>query len=256
MREGYGGAGEDERASDPPRRRARIVRLFVEPARAYDELHCEEQDGGEHEADEGAEQQRLADVQRLRPVHARGALRSRRQELVGETHAHDGTDQRVTGTVGNAHRPGAEIPDDGGDQQGEDHRVTGSASNLQNEIDGQERDDAVGNRAGGCQHAQEVEHARPYNRDDRRHGVGVDHRRHGVGRVVKAVHELEAQRNQECDAEQPEDTQRQRLVHAFDIPQKAIRGVARAADQEQDKYERGAGARPCVEPRPSRPCNG
>ena len=57
------------------------------------------------------------------------------------------------------------------------------------------------------EHAEEVEHARPDDGEVRRQRVRVDDRRHGVGGVVEAVDELEAERDQQRDAEQEERQQ-------------------------------------------------
>jgi hypothetical protein len=108
----------------------------------------------------------------------------------------------VPSRPGQAEEPGAEVPQDSGDQQREDHRETRAGADLEDQFDGQQRDDAESDCAGGHQHAEEVEEARPHHRDFRRQRVGVDHRRHRIGGVVKAVDELEAERDQQRDEQQ------------------------------------------------------
>ena len=68
------------------------------------------------------------------------------QELVGDAHADDGTDQRVGTGSGQAEVPCAQIPDDRGDEQGEDHGESGLAAHLQNQFDRQQRDDGKRDR--------------------------------------------------------------------------------------------------------------
>ena len=60
MRERDAGAGQDEQAANPPRRRRRALRLRVERGNAHEQLHRHQEQGGEHESDERAEEQRLA----------------------------------------------------------------------------------------------------------------------------------------------------------------------------------------------------
>jgi len=55
--------------------------------------------------------------------------------------------------------------------------------------------------AGGGDGAKEVAKAAPSHGDVRLEGVGIDDRGYGVGGVVEAVHELEAQSDQQCDAQ-------------------------------------------------------
>ena len=134
---------------------------------------------------------------RLPPLDAGGALALGRHQLVGEADADHRADQRVRGGVRQAERPGAEVPQDRGDQQREDHRVAGGRADLQDQLHRQQGDDGVGHRARGQHDPEEVEGAGPDHRHHRRHRVGVDHRRHRVGGVVEAVHELEGQGDEE-----------------------------------------------------------
>ena len=104
--------------------------------------------------------------------------------------------------AGKPEPPGAQVPDDGGDQQREDHGEAGAGADLQNQLDRQQRDDGEGHRAGGDEHAGQVAQARPDHGDIRIERMGVDDRGDGVGGVVEAVDELEAQRDQQGQRQQ------------------------------------------------------
>ena len=203
MGEGDARAGEDEQAANPPGRRRLALRLLVKLGLAHDELHQQQQQRRGREADDGRQQQRVADLRRLAPVDARGAVAAAHQRI-GDADADDRADQRMRGRGRQAEPPGAEVPDDRGDEQGEDHREAGARADLQDQFHRQQRHDAEGDRAGRKQHAEEVEEARPDDGDIGRQRMGVDDRRDGVGGVVEAVDEFEAERDQQRDAEQDE----------------------------------------------------
>ena len=196
MREADAGAGQDQDAADPPGRRLVALGRFVERGIAHQELEREQQERGEDEADQRRQQQRVADLGGLAPVDARGAVHAARQRI-GDADADDRADQGVRAGGGQAEPPGAEIPDDRRDQQREDHGEARAAADLQDQLDRQQRDDAEGDRAGRGEHAQEVERARPDDGHLGRQRMGVDDGGDGVGGVVEAVHELEAQRDQQ-----------------------------------------------------------
>ena len=80
----------------------------------------------------------------------------------------------------------------------------GAAADLQDQLDRQQRDDAERDRAARDQHAEEVPAARPDDREMRRQRVRVDHGGDRVRGVVETVDELEAERDQQRDAEQHE----------------------------------------------------
>ena len=112
---------------------------------------------------------------------------------VGQTDAHDRADERV-GTGGwKSKIPGAQVPDDRGDEQSEDHREAGGGADVDHQFDGQEGEDAEGDGAGGSEHADEVPQTGPDNGDVGLKRVGVDHGGDGVGCVVKTVDEFKAQ---------------------------------------------------------------
>ena len=151
-------------------------------------------------------------------------------ELVGDADADDGADQRMRTGGGQAEPPGAEVPDDGGDQQGEDHGESGFAADLQNQFDRQQRDDGEGYQAAGGQHAEEIPEAGPDHGDVRLERVGVDDRGHGVGGVVESVDELEAESDQQRDPEKHEG-QDGFVVHEGKIVQQAGAGIGNSDDQ-------------------------
>ena len=93
--------------------------------------------------------------------------------------------------------PGAEIPDDGGDEEGKDHGEAGIAADLQDELDREQRDDAESDGAARQQNAEEVEETGPDHRDIGGHCMRIDDGCDGIGRVMEAVDEFEAERDQQ-----------------------------------------------------------
>jgi hypothetical protein len=88
------GAGEDQEAADPPWRRLIALRLGIERRDADDETDGEQQERRGGEADQRRQQQRLADLGGLGPVHARRAVLAAHQRI-GDADADDRADQRV-----------------------------------------------------------------------------------------------------------------------------------------------------------------
>ena len=126
----------------------------------------------------------------------------RRHQLIGDADADDRTHHGVRARGRQAEIPGAEIPDDRGDQQREHHRETRAAAHLQNQFDRQQRDDAERHRARGDEYADEVADARPDHGDVRLQRVRVDDRRDSVGGIVESVDEFKAEGGQQRDAQQ------------------------------------------------------
>ena len=124
------------------------------------------------------------------------------EELVGHAHADDGADHGVGAGGRQTEPPGAQVPQDGGNQQRKDHGKAGAGADLENEFDGQQRDDRKSDRAGGGEHAGQIAHSRPDHGDVGFERMGVDDRSHGVGGVVEAVDELEAEGDQQCQGQQ------------------------------------------------------
>jgi len=137
----------------------------------------------------------------LAPIDAGGAAMAA-HELVGDADADDGSDHGVGAGGGQAAPPGGEVPEDGGDQEGEDHGEACAFADLEDELDGQQRDDGEGHGAGAEEDSGEVHDA---GVDDGYVGlerVGVDAGGDGVGCVVEAVDELEAERDEQGETEQ------------------------------------------------------
>ncbi len=136
-----------------------------------------------------------------------------RHQLIGQTDADDRPDQRVELEAG---RPRYQVP------RFQMIAPISSANTMANPAldltwrissTGSNASDAVGDRAAGEQHAEEVEAARPDDGQVCRHRMGVDDRRDRVRGVVKPVHELEAERDQQRHAQQHEG-QHGRGAHA------------------------------------------
>ncbi len=191
----------DQDAADPPAGRLVAFGRGIQRRIADDELQHQQQDRRHAEAEQRREQQRVADLGRLAPVDARGAVAAAHQRI-GDADADDRADQRVRRGRRQAEIPGAEVPDDGRNQQREHHGEAGAASDLQDQFHRQQRDDAEGDRAGREQHAEEIEEARPHHGEFRRQRMGVDHGRDRVGGVVETVDEFEAERDQERHEQQ------------------------------------------------------
>ena len=179
------GAGEDEQGANPERRRLGALRR-LDRGRCSDGSLRISRRMRRAEADQRRNQQDFEDAAGLLPVDAAGAGLGI-HELVGDADADDGTDEGVGAGSGQAEPPGAEVPDDGGDEEGEDHGEAGALADLEDQLDGQQGEDREGHRAGGSEHADEVPHAGPDDGDVRLERVGVDDGGDGVGGVVKAV---------------------------------------------------------------------
>ena len=149
----------------------------------------------------GRYEQRLQNLDDLLPVEAGGAAVGR-HKLVGQAYADDGTDHGVRTRGRQAEPPSSKVPQDGGDEQGEDHGESCAGADLEDEFDGQQRDDGIGNGARGEQHAGQVADSGPHDCNVRIERVGVDDRGHGVCSVVESVHELEAEGNEQRQSQQ------------------------------------------------------
>ena len=227
VEEADAGAGEDEEAANVERRRRGAFGSRVKLG-IFDKGFGEKQkQSSAAEADDRRKQEGLTDVGGLTPVDAAGAG-SGVHELIGDADADDGADERV-GTGGRqAEIPGAEVPDDGGDEQGEDHGESGFAADLQDQFDRQQRDDGEGDQAAGGEHAEEIPEAGPNDGDVRLERVRVDDRGHGVGGVVESVDELETERDQQGDAQQHEG-QNRLIVHLEDAADLLYRDLQRCS---------------------------
>jgi hypothetical protein len=78
--------------------------------------------------------------------------------------------------------------------------------------------------------------------------VGVDHRRDGVGGVVEAVHELEAEGDEQREAEQREGTDRQRrLAGGLHVRDQVEERVAEPSHQNEQEEADSSRMHPAVE---------
>ena len=104
---------------------------------------------------------------------------------------------------------------------------------------GKQRDNAEGHRARRSEHAEKIPAARPDNRELRRQGVGVNDGGDRVGGVVEAVHEFEAKRDQQRDAEQNEGQDCRRAAASdFNVGADRIGHVEQAKRQHREDPER------------------
>jgi hypothetical protein len=167
VREADAGAGEDEKAANPQRRRRIALGRLVERRVLDHRLHDEQQHGGQYEADNRRQQERLSDLDSLAPIDAGGAV-SPAQQRVGHADADDRPDYRVRTRSRQAEPPGAEVPDDRRDQQREHHGKTGAAADLKDKLDRKQRYDPERHRAAGEGYPEKIEEARPQHGDLRR----------------------------------------------------------------------------------------
>ncbi|MNO98893.1 hypothetical protein D3C76_906520 [compost metagenome] len=92
--EGHAGAGQDQQAANPPRRRNIALGLLVQRAILDEGSQGQEQQCGAAEADQWREQQGVTDLGRLRPVHTAGAVAPVHQGI-GYADSDDRADQGV-----------------------------------------------------------------------------------------------------------------------------------------------------------------
>ena len=238
-------AGADEQQTDVERRRRGAFGGFVEAGIAGEQLEEQEEQGGHGKADDGREKQGLEDLGDLLPLDAGGAGVAL-HELVGDADADDGADHGVRAGGGKAAPPGGEVPEDGGDQQREDHGEAGALADLEDELDRQQGDDGEGDGAGAEQHADEVHDAGVDDGDVGLERVGVDAGGDGVGGVVEAVDELEAEGDEQGDAEQNVGIDRG-LMDDGEVVRERLGDVEEAADEHDGEEDHapfaGAGLR-------------
>jgi hypothetical protein len=75
-------------------------------------------------------------------------------------------------------------------------------ANLQDQLNGQQGEDGEGDGSGGGEHADEVPQTGPDDGDVGLERMRIDDGSDGIRRVVKAVDELESERDEQRDAEQ------------------------------------------------------
>ena len=227
---GDAAAGEDKEAADVEGWRGGAFRGLVEAGVAGEELEEEEDERGADEADDGRDEERFEDLGDLLPIDAGGAVVAL-HELVGDADAEDGTNHGVGGGGGQALPPGGEVPEDSGDEEGEDHGEAGTLADLEDELDGEEGDDGKGDGAAAKEDADEVHAAGVDDGDVGVEGVGVDAGGDGVGGIVEAVDELKAERDEEGDAEQ-EVREEAGGGGDGEVCEEAVEDVGEAAEEE------------------------
>ena len=114
-------------------------------------------------------------------------------DRIGHAHAHDRADHGVGTGGGQSQEPGADVPDNGGDEQGKNHRETRAGTGMEHQFHRQQGDDAVSDRARRPEHAEQIPATRPDHGIVGLEGVCVDDRRHRVRGIVESVDEFETQ---------------------------------------------------------------
>ena len=239
VREADAGAGKQQQGANGPRRRLVVLGRLVEGGVLDEPLGDQHEQRRRAKTDQRRDQQHLENLGGLFPIHSGGAGADVEQ-LVGEAHADDGADHGVRAGGGQPEPPGAQVPYDGGNQQGEDHGVARAGADLENQLDGQQGNDGEGHGAGGEEHTGQVAEPGPDHGDVRLQRVGVDDRGDGVGGVVKAVDELEAESDEQRQTQQkigPDAGDRHRVQILGDMEA----DVGKAAQQgEEEKQNAGA----------------
>ncbi|MNN02068.1 hypothetical protein D3C81_1147070 [compost metagenome] len=155
-------------------------------------LQAQQQEGCDHEAGGRREDQRQADVDGLAPVHA-FAQRHVGEQRVGQAHTEDRTDQGVGAGRRNAEVPGAQVPGNGGGEQGENHGQSMTGVHIDQHLHRQQVNDGIRHADTAEQHAKEVEHPGEEHRQVRGHGFGINDCSNRVSGVMKAIDELEGE---------------------------------------------------------------
>ena len=70
-------------------------------------------------------------------------------QLISDADADDGTDEGVRAGRRQSVPPGTQVPENGRDKQGEDHGEASARSNLEDQLDWQQRDHGEGDGTGG-----------------------------------------------------------------------------------------------------------
>ena len=146
VRKADSGACQQQQGADGPWRRLVTFGCFVEGGVLDKPLGNQHEERRRKKTDQRRNQQHFEDFAGLCPVHAGGAA-AHIEQLVGDAHADNGSDHGVGAGGRQPEPPCAQVPYDGGDQQGEDHGVTGAGADLQNQFDRQQGDDGEGHSA-------------------------------------------------------------------------------------------------------------
>ncbi|MNP35930.1 hypothetical protein D3C76_1292830 [compost metagenome] len=138
------------------------------------------------------EHQGHADVDCLLPVDP-FTQRDVADQGVGQANPEDRTDQGVGAGRRNAEVPGAQVPGDGGGEQGENHGQSMTGVHIDQHLHRQQVNDGISHADTAEQHAKEVEHPGEEHRQVRGHGFGINDCSNRVSGVMKAIDELEGE---------------------------------------------------------------
>ena len=127
----------------------------------------------------------------------------RAHQLVCNADSDDRPNHGVRTRCRKAEVPRPEIPQDCCNQKSEDHRIACAGTDLKDQLDRQQRDDAEGDCAARIAALrQRLQKTGPDDCNVRIERVRVDNRRDRIRRVVEAVYKLEAESNQQGDGQQ------------------------------------------------------
>ena len=194
-------ASEDEESANPEGRRLGAFRRLIEGGVLDKDLEEKQENSSQAEADQGRNQQNLKDAGGLIPIDTAGAGMGI-HELIGDADADDGADKGVRAGSWEAEPPGAEVPDDGSNEESEDHGEAGAPADLQNQFNREQRNNGESDSAGGGEHADEVQEAGIDDGDMRLERMRVNDGGDGIGGVMEAVDEFECKGDEQGEAQQ------------------------------------------------------
>ena len=227
-------AQQNHQAADVERRRRGSLGGLIQPRVPGQQLEQKKHQPRRDKPHQGRDAQRRNHLLHLFPIQAR---RSRLPDhhLVRQPHAQDRTDHGMRTGHRQPAVPGRQVPQDRRHQQGKDHREARTVVALQNQLHWQQRDDRPSHRARAQQYAHKVQDSGINHSNMRLQRVGIDHRRHRIRRIVKPVHKLEAQRNQQRQPKQQVWKQMHRMDDRKVAPH-LRRDIDQTTRQNQRKY--------------------
>src|SRR6516165_9378221 len=116
MKETHQRASENQNSANPGRRWLITLRVSKKLSFRHEELHGEQQDARQDEAENRREQQCLADRDGLIEIDT-GCAAAATQKRIGNANADYRSNQGMRTRRGQAQIPGAEVPDDRRDQE-------------------------------------------------------------------------------------------------------------------------------------------
>ncbi len=166
-----------------------LFRCFVDLAALPDTFHGKQQYGRNDETDGGRDDEGEHDVDGFADVDA-FLQRLMVDPGIGAAYPQDGADQRVRAGCGDPEEPGAQVPHDGGKQQGEHHDKTLGRVHSEQQIDGQQVNNGIGHPQPAHHDPGKVEQTGGHHGRMCRHSLGIDDRCYRVGGIVKAIDEF------------------------------------------------------------------